>query len=599
LAVLVILFISACNTTGGQPGNSALIEKSGYYRTLMIPKTGLEAPEGKQITVTKDGVEIKVAPEETYKNVYVTLTDDIPVQSFSSVKNNYILRAAAYISDNKPVAEKSVSKAVISGKIDKKSADNIVIDSQNDYFNGIIVDGNTVYTITNPSINLNGHGGDDFAGYGAGIMATGDSNVVVENAKINTTGAIRTAIWAGGNALLLVKNSEILASDGDNVDFPFGMMNEVPWILGLKGNLRATNVLGAARATYLNSRVAAENWGALSTDSNYEGASLTAINTDIIIYGESGYGSYADMAVQNYYYGSRFDVPTYGLIVAAGACGAVFAKSSLANVGEGLYQQIPAEHRDEVTTVKSGGFGVMWHQNKGGTVTVKEKTEFDCEKTIFLIKSSLNNTAVPNIVVDDAVLDSASGVILHLMESDDPGMGGGPPGSATLWAKEYVVPVVNPQPDPNNNTAVENENTVKAAFSNMTVNGNIYNSRWTAGQNLSVTFDRATVRGLISAGRQYQNGLNPGDKITKATYYKISDIGVTPAAVVNSGLLVTLENGSTWTVTGNSYISKLVYGSGCTINAAMGKTLTVKVNGIVTTISAGNTYTGNIEIVVN
>jgi hypothetical protein len=598
LMALTLVFISACDNGddgGGDPGNPALIEKSGYYSTLMIPQTGLEAPEGKQITLTKNGVEIRLTPGETYNDVYVTLTDGIPV---SNMGNDYTLRAAAYI-NNRLVAEKSVPRAVISGEAGDQSADNIVINSQNDYFNGIIVDGNAVYKITDPLIKLNGHGGDDFAGYGAGIMATGNSNVVVENAKIDTTGAIRTAIWAGGNALLLVKNSEVLAADGNDVDFPVSMMNEVPWILGLKGNLRATNVLGAAKATYLNSKIAAQNWGALSTDSNQDGASLTAVNTDISIYGESGYGSYADSAVQNYYYGSRFNVPErgYGLIVAAGSCGAVFAKSSLENVGAELYSQIPEEHRDEATVVKSGGFGVMWHQNKGGTVTVKEETEFDCGKTVFLIKSG-GNIAVPNLVVDNAILKTGTGVILHLMESDDPGMGGGPPGSDTMWATEYVVPTVNPQAD-DNNTTTENENTVKAVFSNMTVTGNIYNSRWTAGQNLSVTFDNAGVTGLISSGQQNHNGLNPGDKITKATYYKISDVSVTPQAVVNSGLLVTLKNSSTWTVTGTSYLSKLDFGTGCTITAPAGKTLTVKVDGSNTTLSAGNTYTGKIEISVN
>ncbi|MDR0730876.1 MAG: hypothetical protein LBF63_04350 [Treponema sp.] len=598
LMALTLVFISACSNDGGgddSGGTPALIEKSGYYSTLTIPQTGLEAHEGKKITLTKNGVEIRLTPGETYNDVYVTLTDDIPVNNMG---NNYTLRTAAYI-NNRLVPEKSASRAVISGEAGDRSADNIVIDSQNDNFNGIIVDGNTVYTITDPLIKLNGHGGDDFAGYGAGIMATGNSNVVVENARIDTKGAIRTAIWAGGQALLLVKNSKIWASDGDSVDFPVSMMNEVPWILGLKGNLRATNVLGAAKATYLNSTVSAQNWGALSTDSNQDGASLTAINTDIVIYGESGYGSYADAAVQNYYYGSRFNVPErgYGLIVAAGSCGAVFAKSTQANVGADLYSQIPAEHRDEPTVVKSGGFGVMWHQNRTGTVTVKEETEFDCGKTVFLIKSGVN-IATPTIVVDNAVLKTGTGVILHLMESDDPGMGGGPPGSDTMWATEYVVPTVNPQVD-DNNTTVEDENTVKAAFSNMTVTGNIYNSRWTVGQDLSVTFDDADVTGLISTGTQSHNGLSSGDKITKATYYKISGVSVTPSPVVNSGLLVTLKNESTWTVTGTSHLSKLDYGTGCTITPSAGKTLTAKVDDNVTTLTAGNTYTGKIEITVN
>jgi hypothetical protein len=594
LPVLVILLGTGCPSTGSGEDDpeEILIEKSGLVGTLTIPGSGkVTAPEGKQVTMTKDHIEIGFEAGETYKNVYLSVTDNIVV---SNMGNDYNLRAAAYINGG-PVEEKSVSSAVISGTIENTTAEDIVINSQNDNFNGIIVDGETTYRITNPTITLNGHGGDDFAGFGAGIMATGTSDVVIENAYIKTTGAIRTAIWAGGDAKLLVKNSEVLASDGDTVDFPTSMMNEVPWILGLAGNLRATNVLGGAQATYLNSRVASERWGALSTDSTRDNAKLTAINTDIIIYGDSGYGSYADSVIQNYYYGSRFFVPSYGLIVAAGNCGAVFAKSSQTNVGE-LYTEIPAAHRDEATVINSGGYGVMWHQNKGGTVTVKEKTEFNCDKTVFLIKSG-GNAAVPNIIVDDAKLNTKNGIILHLMESDDPGMGGGPPGSDTMWAKEYVVPTVTPAKDENVTTAV-NEETVTASFSNMTVNGNIYNTRWTVGQNLSVVFTNAEIQGVISAGKQYHVNVSPGGKITKATYYEIGNVGVTPEAVVSNGMLVTMRNNSVWTVTGTSYISSLDIGEGCQIKASSGR-LVMKIDDKEVTLEAGKSYTGNIKLELN
>lgn len=587
----LILYRALTASDGGSSMPALIVVKeSAETESFTVPANSIvAAPEGKQVTMTIDGVETGIVPG-TYENAVLTVTDNYKVENMG---NAYTLRAAAYINGGL-VEDTSVLSAVISGEVTDTYAADVVINSQNDYFNGIIVDGDTEYTITNPKITLNGHGGDDFAGVGAGIMATGNSKVTVDGAEIHTTGAIRTGIWAGGNAQLLVKNSSVYAVDGDNVDFKVSMMAEVPWILGLKGNLRATNVLDSARVTYLNSKVEAENWGAMSTDSNKAGASLTVINSDIIIYGESGYGSYADQQVQNYYYGSRFVSPDYALIIAAGNCGAVFAKSTVANVGAELYAEIPQENRDEATVVNSGGHGVLWHKNVGGVLSIKEETVFNTGKTVFLIKSDVPNTAVPIIEVENSTLNSESGVILHLMESDDAGMGGGPPGSATMWASEYVVPEVVPVED-GNDTAAENDTTVLASFKDMAVNGNIYNSRWTAGQNLSVYFDNAQVNGVITAGTQYHLNVAPGGKITKATYYELGNVGVSASPVVSSGMLVTLENSSVWTVSGDCYLSSLTIGDGCEIKAASGS-LTMTVDGQAVTPEAGNTYTGAIVI---
>ena len=85
---------------------------------------------------------------------------------------------------------------------------------------------------------------------------------------------------------------------------------------------------------------------------------------------------------------------------------------------------------------------------------------FNCGETVFLIKSDLNNTAYPIIDVDDSTLNSKTGVILHLMESDDAGMGGGPPGSPTMWAKQYIIPTDTRQVKDENDPTVVNTTTV-------------------------------------------------------------------------------------------------------------------------------------------
>lgn len=542
------------------------------------------ASDNRTLTMTVDGVETRMAPGSYQGTIILTPADGVIV---SNMGLDSTLRMAAYIKDNKLVPGSSVSSAILSGTVGDTSASDLVINSQNDDFAGLVVDGNSNYTVNGANITLNGHGQDDFAGTSAGLSVRGDATLTINDAEIETTGAIRTGIWAGENATLIVKNSKVVGHDGDDLDFAYSMMNEVPWVLGLKGNLRSTGLLGSAQATYLNSWIESENWGALSTDSNSKGATLTAINTDIVVSGESGYGSYADQQVQNFYYGCRFDVPDMALVVAAGQCGAVFGKATSANTGE-FYSEIPTAHKDEATVINADSFGVMWHKNQGGVVTVKENTVFNTGETVFLIKSDVANTAYPVLTVDNSTLNSATGVLLHLMEADDAGMGGGAPGSPDMWAKEYLVPTDTTPVDDGSDPTVMNETTVQASFSNMELTGDIYNSRFTAGQNLAVSFVNADITGVISSGTQAHRDAAPGSKITKAEYYKLGHVVVTPSEAVCNGMIVTLDKDSTWTVTGTSYLSHLTFESAGSIQG------TITVDG--KTVTAPGTYTGTIVV---
>jgi hypothetical protein len=543
------------------------------------------APAGKQVTLTVNGVQTRLAPGTYTGDVQLTVTDDYVI---SNMGNTYFARMGAYICDGL-VPEKSVSAAIKAGTVTDTEAEGVVLESHDDNFNGIVVDGDGEYLIKDCKMVLDGHGGDDFAGYGAGIMTTGNAKVTIDNAEIDTTGAIRTAIWCGGNSKVLVKNSTVVGHDGQDMNFRPGMMKEVPWVLGLKGNLRATNVLGSANVTYLNSKVSAEYWGAMSTDSCRPGSTLTTINTDMKITGSSGYGSYADVVIRNAYYGTHFDVPDFGLIVASGDCGATFGAATRENAGD-LYDQLPDDRKDAPTVVDSKRMGVMWHKNEKGVVTVKEGTVFNCGGTVFVAKSDPEKPCYPVLNVDNAVLNTGNGIILHMMESDDAGMGTGGPGSDNMWADKYVVPEVKPVKDDNDITDPNAPKTLEATFSNMAMSGDIYNSHWTVGQNLSVTLDNAQATGVISGGVQHHVNAAPGQAITRDQYWELANVAVEAAPIVSNGVLLTLKNGSTWTVAGKSYLSYLSVGDGCTVT---GK---VTVNGQPTAVRPGQTYTGEIVV---
>jgi hypothetical protein len=78
-----------------------------------------------------------------------------------------------------------------------------------------------------------------------------------------------------------------------------------------------------------------------------------------------------------------------------------------------------------------------------------------------------------------------------------------------------------------------------------------------------------------------------------ATY--LGDLINTPASAVNNGVIVSLTNGSVWTVYGTSYLTSLTVDN-ASIVAPEGMRVEMKVNGSKTEIKAGKTYTGNIVL---
>jgi hypothetical protein len=78
-----------------------------------------------------------------------------------------------------------------------------------------------------------------------------------------------------------------------------------------------------------------------------------------------------------------------------------------------------------------------------------------------------------------------------------------------------------------------------------------------------------------------------------ATY--LGDLINSPTQAVNNGVIVTLANGSIWTIYGTSYLTGLTVDNG-SIVAPEGMRVEMKVNGTKTEIKTGKTYTGNIVL---
>lgn len=643
------------------PGATWTVGETTNLGSLTIAEGAtVEAPDGFSVTMTVDGVERSIAPGTYTGDVVLDVTGDnvVPYKELT-----HYFRQALYVDANGVVAEKSASSAIIGGAVTDEGADNIQIKSEGENFNGVFVAGGT-YTLNNTRIDFVGNGANDFAGYGAAVMATGpDTTLIVDHSEIITRGAVRTALITDEGAGVIVKNSRIEAYDGVlpgwyRPNSMLGYMWNVPWMLGLSGNNRATNMLGdGTRETFISSTMASERWGVLSTDDG-RAVTLTAINSNIETLGDTGYGAYAiGNGSVDQFYGCEFDVRDYGVISTGGtakfgAITPVRLAELNSELGLGLTEEemkpIPARQ----TTVNSGRFGFMSHEGTTAAAEVFDGTTFNCGEAVFMIRGVPTSVTVDG--ADGASLNSAGNVIMQVMDLDKaqknrytwpedvpPPYGGSTQNVTTI---DYVEPCVDyddvdvipdrdltdlsPAMKMNRRTNQEVLSATAAigTFMNITLTGDFYNGTTGANNrnenipidentglslgrggdsgstlNMGLSFENVELTGVISS--TYVNHLDPDtgeltDRIPAMTGYRgIAKIMNTPKPAKNNGVVVDIKNGSVWTVTGTSYLNRLTLDETSKIKAPADKTLAMTVNGSETPIAAGD-YTGAIVLTV-
>lgn len=603
IAAILIMLITSCGVKKDiESGATWEVPETTVLDSLSIAEgASIKAPEGYSVTMTVDGIETPIKAGSYKGNIVLTVAKDIVVDvSVFGDKSTYLMRAAIDVEDGVYMKEKSVEAAVVGENVTNTSAKDVSITSVGDNFNGIIVRGNSTYSIDNASFNLTGHGGNDFAGYGAAIMTDGTANITINKASIVTKGAIRTAIAVRENSVVHVNDSEIDAYNGplpEDYAFkwqkPSGPLMQVPWFLGLIGTNRATMLVDSGTAYYNNTHIRAQGWGALSTDS-VKDIHLYATNCHIETT-ESGYGSYADGS-NNSFSRCRFDVKDYALIQTSGS--SVFTDECVVN---------------------SGRFGVMFHG--GGTLAIDKGSIFNTKEAVIQVKGGF-----PTIVVDNAKLIAENGLILQAMVNDDPNKGGGggapggaegggmPGGGAHSGGAPGGMPGASsglpggapggaspggqggmPAGPRGGNSAVT------ATFRNMTMTGDIVNSMTGQGD-VIVNFEKAAISGAISTATAVHDVGPKGEKLVMQEevdlYYLIGRQKETLCETSDKyGVKVSLDKDSKWIVARTSYLTDLTIADGAVIAAPEGYTLTMTVNGVIKTIKSG-TYNGKITITV-
>jgi len=512
LLFLLACFLSACGKSQTVESDSTWTVTETTKVSALTIKDGaqVDCPEEYLLTMTVDGVETPIQAGSYKGNIVLTPTKKISKALYSGNMTqdaSVDYRTALFIDSNKVIEESSVLSALEGGTYDDESASGMTITSNNSLFDGIIIN-DSDYKVSNVKMTANGPGGNDFTGYGAGIAVTGKSNADIDNFNFTAQGPIRHGIYAGGsneedNLTVTVKNS-FLKTDGSVGDIlPGSGMSSVPWVLGIDtyGHVRTQLAVGYSNVTYQNSTLLSDGWGVVSTDDvsvpEQYGDFAVKINVEdstVDITGTSGYGSYSIGACNNVFsntvmgnsqYSSTKYGLTYALIVANEYAGGEFTNGT--NV-----------------TAK---YPVMYHKNQTGITKVDDAT-FNSYGANFLIKH-----CYPVINVSKSKLNSETGVIVQLMGSDDPGLGGSyyveslDPASV---AKDRGHDIYHVNKTDTRIFTTEMKDVVydaQANFTDMDVNGNFYNSvsgvddddLHLLGQNLVLNFDKVKLTGVISS----------------------------------------------------------------------------------------------------
>jgi hypothetical protein len=418
---------------------------------------------------------------------------------------------------------------VTRGSVSDTGAEGIKILSREGWFNGVIITGDdkSACSLVNPMIILAGNGGDDATGRGHGIMASGNTEVFIENARLYSAGAHRSAVFAGGRSILHVTDSQIEVRNGPLATGDAGEdILEAPWHLGITGNCRATCLTGRAAANYTDTRIKAQGWGALSTDSPDE-IRLTVTGC-LIETEESGYGACSTGSGIHTYSGCTFDVADYGVVFGGDATHIITDR----------------------TEMNSRRVGVLMHAGTGGRLVIEQGSVLNTGGSVIQVRGRGGE-----ILVDGAVLNTESGVVLQAM----------------------------PGGDPMHEPGGENGGSVNAVFRNTVLTGDIINSRTDAGP-MNVIFENATITGAITTA-----AMEPSEQSKSGYDARFEDPW---------GVSVSLDETSSWIVDKTSYLTRLDIAKNRSVTAPYGYRVTMTVNGKAAHLNAGR-YDGEIVLTVS
>lgn len=434
------------------------------------PYTGAAAdivpPEGQVATllvdgkVTRfDGVDKTYAAGDNASVVYTDSLDDASARlsSFTAggadaSDDDYAYHTALFVDASGVVDEKSVTEAIQGGSFDGTKAEGLTIEGTDPSFNGIIVAGGIDYTISKATIRFDTDGDGlqacDFSGKGTAITSFGEgTKLTIEDSDISVSGVANMTLFADSGSTMTIRNSK-LHSDGGTLHDGYknspsqNTMVAPPWILGIMGNSRCTNLEGNnTTMNVIDSETSAAKWAVLSTDSG-SNMKLNVVNTTMDLLGNdkimqadgtykdddgdpnpftasSGYGTYVIGSADEQFLGVTMNVGTYGSIFTGGSgtyTNLEAGKTYELMDANGEVSEVYEATEDKITTINSDTFGFMSHQGTD-TINLEGGTQVNSNYASLLIKNTQGDTVVN--VKDGAQLNSGNNILMQVMDNDD------------------------------------------------------------------------------------------------------------------------------------------------------------------------------------
>ena len=612
----------------------------------------LKAPEGKYLALTVNGCVHPIAEGSYHGDVEITVAEPVTEETYPSVrrKNPIPLEAAISVKDGKLVPAQGVAAAVQHGTVTDTQADDIFIATDAPDFAGIVVDGEGSYTINRARICLEGEGSNDFVGMGAGVAAIGGADVTINDSEINLSSVTRCAVHVGGTGTVTVNNTKMY-----NVS-PKVEMGNWSWGIAIRGTNRLCQLADDGTVHYNGCTMRSNGWGILSVDgSNYAHMFVENCDMELEGAGSHGYGVFCigptDMHLKNTKLTANGfplllrGMERKGILEVTDGCeirGRRFALHAQGDTGSVVTIKDSKLITDKATMLIKGSTGTVYNientvmqpgngqilqlidsDDPGlhGTfvdVSVYDKadtymegrnlTQPDIEDDITLNITScdlkgdlLNSTSnLPSLaskeepkelVIRDAKAPGELGNEGKVsgkppMMGDMPGMPpmGGPGGPGGPGAPGGMPPMGGPG-GPGG----------PGGMPGMPGGGMPPFMMGDAPKNLALNLKNTKLEGVVSSATQhYREGIRFLEETIRE---ELSNVTQTPAPTVNNGVLVSLDENSVWTVTGDSYITSLTLAEGATVKAPEGKKLEVTVDGKATELAAG-TITGKIHIAV-
>ena len=588
-----------------------ITETVRYTKLHICERAVLKSPEGTFLTLTVNGVGRDIKPGTYQGDVVLSVTNAYAMGPHGLMKANQISRdfhTAVVLEDGKVAEDKCVAALLADGAVTGEKVEGLTLYSNEECFNGILVTGDTECVIKDVTVGFEGFGDNDFLGVGSAVAAIDHSKVTIENCDFTVNGVTRCAIHAGGDSHVTVRNTRVTNQSPDT-----HWLGSFTWQLGVRGSNRLVQLTDNANVTYDNCDLKSNGWGVCSIDGTWESCRLVIKDSRMELSGPRSHGYGAFCIGENEVIFDNCDVKVNGYpLMLMGMEG--LGKSTIQN-----------------SRIRGRHFGVFVVSDDNSVLDIKG-SDFVTGKTALCIKGS---STIIN--VEKTSMKPGNGTIVQLMDTEESGMNVSafhvPVGVEDTAMPERDLSTVSPTED------------VTLNFIDCQLEGNLYNSTTnirayrnneigTMGEfhdtiigirrrpdggadngammepvrarhngddlrgpkNMGVNLKGSQITGIISsAGQAYREGLT---RIDESNREELSNVTQWAAPTVNNGVVVSLDSGSAWTLTGTCYITGLTLADGAVLKAAGGKRLSMTVDGVETPVQSG-AYIGKIVLSVS